>query len=130
MRHNSVVIDTTPTLVRFPHMTMQTKSSASETSAKLQVVLTHDNITVPTMTTNTITAFADHPSELGTTGTVTPVGKFSEAASLLLSHSMSTLFDKKIAVGNTNTRESANSIKRNPQLTEISVVIPEQLNFI
>ena len=38
MRHNSVVIDTTHGLIHFSHFTLQVKSTASETSAKPQVV--------------------------------------------------------------------------------------------
>ena len=65
---------------------MHVQSAASETSAKSQVVWAHDNITVPPMTTNTITAFVNHPSERNITGTVTPVSNFTEAASLLKTH--------------------------------------------
>ena len=76
MRHNSVVIDTTHGLIHFPHLTMQVKSALSQTSVKPQVVVIHDNITIPQMTTKTITAFVDHVSEWNTAGTVTPVEKF------------------------------------------------------
>ena len=93
MRHNSVVIDTTQGLIHLPHLTMQAKNAAIETSAKSQPVPIHDNTTVAPMTTKTIKAFNDHPSEWHTTGTVTPVGKFIEAASLLTSHSISTIID-------------------------------------
>ena len=86
MKHNNVVVDTTHGCIHFPHLTMQIKSTATETSARYQVVLTHDNITVPPMTTKTMTAFVDHPSEWNTTGTVTPVRKFTEAVSLQISH--------------------------------------------
>ena len=95
MRHNSVVIDTTHSLMNFPHLTMQAKNAAIATSAKPQPVLFQDNTTVPPMTAKTITAIVDHTTEWHTTGTVTPVGKFNEAASLLISHSISTIFDKK-----------------------------------
>ena len=54
---------------------MQVKSALGQTSAKPQAVLIHDNITIPQMTTKTITAFVDHVSEWNTTGTVTPVEK-------------------------------------------------------
>ena len=49
MRHNSVVIDTTHGLIHFPHLTMQVKSALSQKSAEPQVVLIHDNITIPQM---------------------------------------------------------------------------------
>ena len=88
MRHNSVVIDTTHGLIHFPHLTMQVKSALSQTNAKLQAVLIHGNITIPQMTTKTVTASVDHISEWNTTGTVTPVEKFTESASLINSHSM------------------------------------------
>ena len=83
MRHNSVVIDTTHGLIHFPYLTMQVKIALSQTSAKPQVVLIHDSITIPQMTTKTITTFVDHVSEWNTTGTVTPVEKFTETAILI-----------------------------------------------
>ena len=130
MRHNSVVIDTTHGLIHFPHLTMQVKSALSQTSVKPQAVFIHDNITIPHMTTKTITAFVDHSSEWNTTGTVTPVEKFTEAASLIISHSMSTITDRKIAVRVTNTTESPYTINKNTQIAELSVVTPVQSKFI
>ena len=130
MRHNSVVIDTTHGLIHFPHLTMQVKSALNQTSVKLQVILIHDNITIPQMTTKTITAFVDHTSEWNTTGTVTPVEKFTETASLLISHSMSTIIDRKIVVRVTKTTESPYTINKNTQIAEFSVVTPEQSKFI
>ena len=82
------------------------------------------------MTTKTITAFVDHPSERHTTGTMTPVGKFTEAASLPTSQTFSTLIDKKTAVRITDTKESPHLIKKNTQIAEFSVVTPEQSKFI
>ena len=130
MKHNSVVIDTTHGLIHFPHLTMQVKSALSQASAKLQPVLIHDNITIPQMTTKTNTAFVDHISEWNTTGTGTPVEKFTEAASLIISHSMSTIIDRKIAFRETNTTESPYTINKNTQIAEFSVVTPEQSKFI
>ena len=130
MKHNIVVIDTTHGLIHFPHLKMQVKSALSQTSAKPQPVLIHDNITIPQMTTKTITAFVDHLSEWNTTGTVTPVEIFTEAASLIKSHSLSTLFDRKIAVRVINTTESLYTINKNTQIAELSAVTPEQSKFI
>ena len=130
MRHKSVVIDTTHSPIHFPHLTMQAKNASIEASAKPQPVLLQDNTTVPPMTTKTITAFVDHSSKWHTTGTVTPVGKFTEAASLLISQSISTINDKKTAVRITNTTETPFSIKKNAQIAEFSVVTPEQSKFI
>ena len=130
MRHNSVVIATTHGLIHFPHLTMQVKSALSQTSAKPQVVLIHESITIPQMTTKTIIAFVNHVSEWNTTGTVTPVEKFTETASLILSHSMSTIIDKKIAVRVTNTTESPYTVNKNTEVAEFSVVTPEQSKFI
>ena len=130
MRHNSVVLDTTHGLIHFSHLTMQVKSALSQTSAKPQAVLIHENITIPQMTTKTITAFVDHVSEWNTTGTVTPVEKFTETASLIISHSMSTIIDRKIAVRVTNTTESPYTFNKNTQFAEFSVVTPEQSKFI
>ena len=130
MRHNSVVIDTIHGLDHFPQLTMQAKNAAIEASAKPQPVLTQDNTTVRPMTTKRITAFVDHPSAWHTTGTVTPVGKFTEAWSLLISHSISTLIDKKTAVRITDTTESPFLLKKNTQIAEFSVVFPQQSEFI
>ena len=130
MRHNSVVIDTTHGLIHFPHLTMQAKNAVIKASAKPPPVLIQDNTTVPPMKAKTITAFVDHSSKWHTTGTVTSVGKFTKASSLLISHSPSTIIDKKTAVRITNTTESPNSIKKNTQIAEFSVVTPEQSNFI
>ena len=130
MRHNSVVIDTTHGLIHFPHLTIQVKSALSQTNAKPQAVLIHDNITKPQMTTKTITAFVDHISEWNTTGTVTPVEKFTESASLIIAHSISTIIDRKIAVRVTNTTESPYTINKNTQIAEVSVVTAEQSKFI
>ena len=129
-RHNSVVIDTTHGLIHFPHLTMQVKSALNQTHTKPQAVLIHDNITIPQMTTKTITAFVDHVSEWKTTGTVTPVENFTETASLLISHSISTIIDRKIAVRVTNTTESPYTINKNTQIAEFSVVTAEQSKFI
>ena len=82
------------------------------------------------MTTKTVTAFVDHISEWNTTGTVTPVEKFTEAASLIISHSMSTIIDRKIAIWVTNTTESPYTINKNTQIAEFSVVNLEQTKFI
>ena len=130
MKHNSVVIDTTHGLIHFPHLTMQIKNASSQASAKPQLVLIHASITIPQMTTKTITAFVDHSSECNTTGTVTPVEKLTEAASLIISHSMSTIIDRRIAVRVTNTTESPYTINKNTQIAEFSVLTPEQSKFI
>ena len=82
------------------------------------------------MTTKTVTAFVEHLAEWNTTGTVTPVEKFTEAASLIISHSMSTIIDRKKAVRVTNTTESPYTINKNTQIAEFSVVTPEQSKFI
>ena len=129
MRHNSVVVDTTHDLIHFPHLTMQAKNAAIKTSGKPQPVFIQNNTTVPPMTTKTIRAFVDHPSQWHTTGTVTPVGKFTEAASLLISHSISTIIDKKTAVRNTNTTESPYLINKSTQIAEFSVVIRSSPNL-
>ena len=88
------------------------------------------NLTIPPTTTKTITAFIDHPSKWNTTGTYTPLEKFTEAESLLISHSMSTIIDKRIAVRVTNTTESPYLIRKHTQIAEFSVVTPEQSKHI
>ena len=106
MRNNSLVFDKTHGLIHFPSFTMQVKNASSETTAKPQPVITDDALMIPPGTTNTITIFVDHPSEWNTTGTVKPLEKFTETASLLNPHSMSTLIDKRIAVRVIDTMES------------------------
>ena len=126
MRNNSVVIDTTHGHIHFPHLTMQVKTAASETTTKQQPVITYNALTIPPMTTKTITAFVDHPSNWNTTGTATPLEKFTETRNLLISHSISTMFNKRIAVRVTNKTESPYLIKKHAQIIEFSVVTPEQ----
>ena len=130
MRNNSVVIDTTHGLILFPHLTMQVKTASSETTTKPQPVIIDADLNLPPAATKTLTAFIDHPSKWSTTGTVTPLKKFTETASLLISHSMSTIIDKRIAVRVTNTTESPYLIKKNTQIAEFSVVTPEQSKHI
>ena len=130
MRNNSVVIDTTHGLIHLPHLTLQVRTASSETTTKPQPVITDDTLTIPPMTTKTITAFIDHPSKWNTTGTVTPLEKFTEIAKLLISHSMSTIIDKRIAVRVTNITKSPYLNKKHTQIAEFSVVTPEQSKHI
>ena len=105
---------------------MQVKTTSSETTTKPQPVITDEALTIPPTMTKTITAFNDHPSKCNTTGTVTPLEKFRETASLLIYQSMSTIIDKRIAVRVTNKTESPCHIKKHTQIAEFSVVTPEQ----
>ena len=130
MRNNSVVIDTTHGLIHFPHLTMQVKAVSNETTTKPQPVITDEALTIPPTTTKTITAFVDHPSKWNTTGTVTPLEQFTETASVLISDSMSTIFDKRMAVRVTNATEWPYLIKKHTQIAEFSVVTPEQSKHI
>ena len=109
---------------------MQVKTASSETTTKPQPVITDEALTIPPTTTKTITAFIDHPSKWKTTGTVTPLEKFTETASLLISHSISTIIAKRIAVRVTNTTESPYRIKKHTQNADFSVFIPEQSKHI
>ena len=130
MRNNSVVIDATHGSINLPHLTTQAKTASSETTTKPQPVITDEALTIPPTTTKTITAFIDHPSKWNTTGTVTPLEKFTETASLLISQSMPTIIDKRIAVRVTNITESPYLIKKHTQIAEFSVVTPEQSKHI
>ena len=130
MRNNSVVIDMTHGLIHFPHLTMQVKTASSESTTKPQPVIMDEDLKIPPATTKTVTAYIDHPSKWSTTGTVTPLEKFTETASLLISHSMSTIIDKRIAVRITNTTETPYLIKKHTQIAEFSVVTPEQSKHI
>ena len=126
IRKNSVVIDTTHGLILFPHLTMHVKTASIERGAKPQPFITDDTLTIPPRTTKTLTAFVDHPSEWNTTGTGTPLGKFTETATLLISHSTLTITDNRRAVRVTNTTESPYLIKKHTKVAESSVVTPEQ----
>ena len=109
---------------------MQVKTASSESTTKTQPVIMDADLTIPPATTKTVTAFIDHPSKWNTTGTVTPLEKFTETASLLISHSLSTIIDKRIVVRVTNTTESPYIIKKHTQIAEFSVVTPEQSKHI
>ena len=109
---------------------MQVKTASNETTTKPQPVITDEALTIPPMTTKTIAAFIDHPSKWNTTGTVTPLEKFTETANLLISHSMSTIIDKRIAIRVTNTTESPCLNKKHTHFADFSVVTPEQSKHI
>ena len=130
LRNNSVVIDATHGLIHFPPLTMQGKTASIERIGKPQPVLTDDALAIPPRTTKTIRAIVDHSSVSNTTGTVTPLEKFTETASLPIFHSMSTIIDNRVAVRVTNTTESPYLIRKNTQIAEISVVTPEQPKHI
>ena len=130
MRNNSVVIDTTHGHIHFPHLTMQVKTTSSETTTKLQQVITDEALVIPPTTTKTIIAFIDHPSKRNTTGTVTPLEQFTETANLLISHSISTIIDKRRAVRVTITTEAPYLIKKHTELAKFSVVTPEKSKHI
>ena len=133
MRHSIVVIDTTRCLILFPHLTMQVKNAASELSAKPQVVLTDDRLTIPWR-------YHQRQRKLSQELLIThlnwieqelrPFNKFRNIASLLISHSMSLIIVKKVAVRVTNTTELPQIIEKNKQIAKFSVVIPEQSKFI
>ena len=76
MRNNSVVVDTTHGLIHFPHLTMQVKTTSSETTIKPQPVITDEALTIPPTTTKTITAFIDHPSKWNSTRYCDTAGEF------------------------------------------------------
>ena len=128
MRNNSVVIDTTHGLIHFPHLTMQVETAWSETTTKPQPVITDEALTIPPTTTKTITAFTEHSSKWNARGTVTPLDKFTETSSLLISHSMSTKIDQRIAVRVTNTTESPYLIKNTRRLQNSSWLLRSSLN--
>ena len=110
----------------FPHFTMQVKMSSSGTNAKPEPLITVYALSIPPTTTKTIKAFVDHPSKWNTTGTVTPLQKFTDRASLLISQSKSIIIDKRLALRVTNTTESPYLIKKHTQIAEFSAVTPEQ----
>ena len=128
MRNNSVVIGTTHGLIHFPHLTKQAKTASSEATTKPKPVITDDALTIPPTTTKT--PFVDHPSQRNTTESVTSLENFTEIASLLISHSMSTINDIRIAVRVTNRTESPYQIKKNTQVAKFSVVTQEQSKHI
>ena len=130
MRHRGVVINTTLGLIHLPHLTMQVKSASNGTSLKPRAVFIHESRKVSPLTTKTITAFVDHSSEWNTTGTATQAEKFTKAASLIISHSISTLFDRKMAIRVTNKTECPHTINMNTQIADFCVVTPEQSKFI
>ena len=109
---------------------MQVKSTASEVTVKPQTVFIDDALTVPPVTTKTITAFVDHPPEWNTTRTGTPLQEFMEIASSLSSQLMSTIIDKKLAVRVNKPTGLHYMIRKKTHIADFLVVTPEQLKFI
>ena len=102
MRHNSVFVDTTHGLINFPHWAIHGKIAETEMSEKPQPVIVVTALTIPTSTSKTITAFVDHPSERNATGILTPLGKITERARVLMSCSMSPKNHRRTAARVTN----------------------------
>ena len=130
MRNNSVVIDTTHGIKQIPHLIMQVRTASNEPNSKSQPVLTDDALKIPPGKSKTITNFGDHPSEWNTRGTVILLWKFMETVNFPFSHSVTTIFDKKVADMVTNTKEMPYSIKKNTQIDVFSGVTPEQSKYI
>ena len=123
MKNASVIIEMTHGVVHFPQLTVQNKT-ALELSAKPHAVFTDDALTIPPRTRKTITDLVNHPSEWNTTRTVTPLEKLTETGSLLISHSMSTITDKKVAVRVTKAMKTPYLIEINTQIPGFSAVTP------
>ena len=130
MRYNSVILDITHALLHFPHLSMQAKTTDGVKSTKPQAVMISEDITIQPMTTKTINAHANHASPFKTTGIITPVEQHSETATLLISHSMSTITDKEVPIRVTNTGETPYTLKKNTQVADFTVLTPEQSKFI
>ena len=109
---------------------MQVKSAARKRSAPPYSVLTGDSLTKSHLTTKTITVFIGHPSEKNRTSTVTPHEKSTGPISLLISHSVSRVFDRKVAARVRKTTETPYLIKKGTQFAEFSVVTPERSKFV
>ena len=73
MKNNTVKFDMTHGFIHFPYLTMQVKNVENDIVEKLQSVVIGDNLTIPLITTKTITAFVVHLSGGLITGTVTPL---------------------------------------------------------
>ena len=117
MRHNSVVIDTTQSLVIFPDfLTTDLRSANSVNFSKQKTLLSNVNLTLPPMTTKTISAPVAQTLDWRPPGTLSPREKFTETASLPLSHSMLTIICKIVAVRVTNTTEIPYTIRKNNKL--------------
>ena len=61
---------------------------------------------------------------------MTPVVKFTEAATLIIFYSISTLIDRKIAVRGNQDNGSSYTINKNTQIAAFSVGTPGQSKFI
>ena len=129
-RQNSVIPDTTHGLIHLFHLTMQVRKNNNGTSVGPQSILSDDKLTFLPMKTKRITPFVDHPSQCKATSTVTRKENFTEGASLIFSHAMSTITDKTVAVNVTSAIETLYTIMKNTQTAHFSVVTAEQSKFI
>ena len=121
MRNNSAVIDTTHGVIHWSHLTIQVKTTSNEPNSKPQTVFIEDALTIPPRSTKTITALVDHPSDWNTTVTVSPLEKFEETASLLISHSITTQVDirsTKIESSNQSNQYNGISIFNQKEYTK------------
>ena len=130
MRHNSVILDIPHGLLHFPHLSMQAKTTDEVKTMKPQAVIIPEDITIPSMTTKTINAHTNFSSQFKTTGTITPVEQYTENATLLISHSMSTITENEVPIRVTNVGETPYTLKKNTQVADFAILTPEQSKFI
>ena len=119
MRHNSEIIHTTNSFNHFPHLTMLVKSIASEVSTKPKLsslTTTLENHRRQQYRSQRL--LTTHQN--GIQQRLKPFRKFWETASLLISHSLTSTFDKKVAVSVTNTMDSPLTIGKNTQFAELT----------
>ena len=93
-------------------------------------MMVSEDITIQPMTTKTINAHANHASPFKTTGNITPVEQHSETATLLISHSMSTITGQRSSNKSDKHRRNTYTLKKNTQVADFTVLTPEQSKFI
>ena len=128
MQYNSAIVDIIHILLHFPHLSMQAKTADEWKTTKPQAVTVPEDNAVQPMTTNAISAYANHPSQFKTTGLTTPVKQYPETATLLISHSM--LIEKENPTRVTNVGDSPYTLKKNTQVADFKLLTSKQSKFI
>ena len=126
LKNNSAILDVSQGLLHFPHLTYSIETDEYTRNRKMYKVQVKNPITIPPETTQTITAYTDITSTIGTTGVINPATNHCSGDPLVVASSISTASNRKIEVRVTNTTPTPYTIKKNTTVAEFKIMSPEE----
>ena len=126
LKNNSAILDVSQGLLHFPHLTYSIETDEYTRNRKMYKVQVKNPITIPPEATQTITAYTDITSTIGTTGVINPATNHCSGDPLVVASSISTASNRKIEVRVTNTTPTPYTIKKNTTVAEFKIMSPEE----